>query len=68
MRYAYRSWKIPGPLAWALLALAAVLGLVLAVWVLATAFVFALVAPLVLYAYLGYLRFKHRRWRRLPPR
>ncbi len=68
MRYAYRTLRIPGPLAWALGALAAVLGLVLAVWLLATAFVLALVAPLALYLYLGYLRLRHRRWRRLPPR
>ncbi len=68
MRYAYRSIPLRGPLAWIVLALAAILGLVLAVWLLATAFVLALVAPVALSAYFSYLRFKHRRWRRLPRR
>lgn len=68
MRYAYRSFPLSGPLAWVLIALSAILGLVLAVWLLATAFVLALIAPAALAAYYTYLRFKHRRWRRLPRR
>jgi len=62
-----RVFELKGPLAWAVLAVALLLGLLLAVWLLATAFVLALLAPLILYAYLGYLRFRRRGWRRLPP-
>ena len=62
-----RVFELKGPLAWAVLAVVLLLGLVLVVWVLASALVLALLLPLFAYGYAFYRRFRQRRWRRLPP-
>ena len=63
----YRVLELKGPLAIALFSLALLLGLFLAVWLLASAFVLALLLPLFTYGYAAYLRFRGRRFKRLPP-
>jgi len=67
VRTDYRVLELKGPLLWAVLAVALLLGLLLAVWLLASALVLALILPLVAYGYAFYLRLRRRRWRRLPP-
>lgn len=62
-----RVFELRGPFAWAVLAVTLLLGLVLAVWILASALVLALLLPLFAYGYAFYLRLRQRRWRRLPP-
>ncbi|WP_456475972.1 hypothetical protein [Oceanithermus sp.] len=63
--YAQR-FQLRGPLAWAVLVLAALVGLVLAVWILVTAFVYIAILALAGWVYYAWLRLKYRR-RRLPP-
>jgi len=65
--YYRRNFKLQGPLAWASFILAAVLGLVLTVWVLVTAFVYIAILALAGWIYYTWLRFRLRH-RRLPPR
>ena len=65
MNRGFKVVNLEGPLAWVVLALAAVLGLVLAVWVLSTALVIAILAPPLLYLY-GAIRSLVYRRRRLP--
>jgi len=65
--YYQRNFNIQGPLAWVVLVLAALLGLVLTVWVLVTAFVYIAILALAGWVYYAWMRFKLRH-RRLPPR
>ena len=65
--YYKRQINLQGPLAWITLLLAALLGLVLTVWVLVTAFVYIAILALAGSVYYAWLRFKYRH-RRLPPR
>jgi len=60
-----RVYTLEGPLAVVVVILALVLGLVLAVWLLASSIVLALLLPLVSWLYYGYLRLV-RRYPRLP--
>jgi hypothetical protein len=60
-----RSINLQGPLAWVVMVLAALLGLVLTVWVLVTAFVYIAILALAGWLYYTWLRFKMRH-RRLP--
>ena len=68
MQTNFRVLELKGPLAWAVLAVALLLGLLLAVWLLASALMLALILPLAAYGYALYRRFRQRRWRRLPYR
>ena len=61
-----RRFQLRGPLAWAVLVLAALVGLVLAVWILVTAFVYIAILALAGWVYYAWLRLKYRH-RRLPP-
>ncbi len=63
--YYRRNFNLQGPLAWAAFILAALLGLVLTVWVLVTTFVYIAILALAGWAYYAWLRFRMRR-RRLP--
>jgi len=65
--YYRRNFKLQGPLAWASFILAALLGLVLTVWVLVTTFVYIAILALAGWVYYAWLRFRLRH-RRLPPR
>jgi len=60
-----RRFNLHGPLAWAVFILAALLGLVLTVWVLVTAFVYVAILALAGWVYYAWLRFRMRH-RRLP--
>jgi len=61
-----RRFNLRGPLAWAAFVLAALLGLVLTVWVLVTAFVYIAILALAGWVYYAWLRLRYRN-RRLPP-
>ncbi len=61
-----RRFNLQGPLAWLVFVLAALLGLVLTVWVLVTAFVYIAILALAGWLYYAWLRLKYRH-RRLPP-
>ncbi|ADR35937.1 hypothetical protein Ocepr_0478 [Oceanithermus profundus DSM 14977] len=61
-----RRFNLRGPLAWAVFIVAALLGLVLTVWVLVTAFVYIAILALAGWVYYTWLRLKYRN-RRLPP-
>jgi len=61
-----RRFNLRGPLAWAVFLVAALLGLVLTVWILLTAFVYIAILALAGWVYYGWLRLRFRN-RRLPP-
>ncbi len=63
--YYSRRFNLHGPLAWVVFILAALLGLVLTVWVLVTAFVYVAVLALVGWVYYTWQRFRLRK-RQLP--
>jgi len=65
-RHYYRSFNLRGPLAWAVVLIAALLGLVLTVWVLISVFVYIVILALAGWVYYAWLRLKYRN-RRLPP-
>ena len=64
--YYARRFNLQGPLAWTVFVVAALLGLVLTVWVLVTAFVYIAILALAGWVYYTWLRLRYRN-RRLPP-
>ncbi|WP_457636729.1 hypothetical protein [Oceanithermus sp.] len=64
--YRVRTFNLRGPLAWAIFLIAALLGLVLAVWILVTALVYIAILALAGWIYYTWMRFKLRHYR-LPP-
>jgi len=65
--YYARHFQLRGPLAWIVFVVAALLGLVLTVWIVVAAFVYIVILALAGWVYYSWIRFRLRH-RRLPPR